>query len=256
MRFHFSFHKNLTKYTSLSLNRVMNNLSLRKTGYKHFNSLKSDFIKEAPRLKMASLNNHFFSPNELEEISGEPNTCSLFIRDPRDLLVSGYFYHRNGVEPWTRISNPTKKDYEVVNGNIPRDIRLSGLSMSDYLKNCDLEKGLLVELEFRKNHFESINSWLRCEDPSILFIDYSELMESEERAFARLGNHHSLNQLQLKALSYFVNKYKASNNTKNKHIRNPNPGQWKKTLTDESLDLLNLKFPDLIARYEKISTKN
>lgn len=250
MRFHFSFHKSLTKYTSLTLNRVLNNLRLRKTGYKHFNSLKDDFIWEAPHLNMASLNNHFMTLEKLAEISGEPNTCSLFIRDPRDLLVSGYFYHKKGVEPWTRVKNPTEKDYEVVNGHIPDKVREAGMSLYEFLNECDMNEGLLTELEFRRNHFESLSKWLAYSDPRILFIDYFEIMSNEVKAFARLGEHHHFNFIQMKALSYFVNRYKASNSKNNSHIRNPSPGQWKKTLTPECLTALDRGFPELISRYE------
>lgn len=253
MRFHFSFHKSLTKYTSLTLNRVLNNLSLRTTGYKHFNSLKDDFLREAPHLNMASLNNHFLPLADLEEVSGEENTCSLFLRDPRDLLVSGYFYHRKGVEPWTRIRNPTETDYEVVNGNIPEAVRASGMSMSDYLGQCDVDEGLLIELEFRKHHFDSLTEWLDVRDTRLLMIDYVEIMRDEKRAFERLGAHHGFNVIQMTALAYFVNRYKASNNKRNSHIRNPAPGQWKKTLTPEIIDTLDRQFPDLIARYEEVS---
>ena len=160
MRIHFSFHKSLTKYTSQTLNRVLNNLSLRKNGYKHFNSLKNEFFAQLPHLNMASLNNHFLTLDELEQASGEKNTCSLFVRDPRDLLVSGYFYHRKGVEPWTRVQNPSESDYEVVNGNVPEKLKQTKLSMYEYLNQCDHNEGLLMELEFRKHHFNSLKKWL------------------------------------------------------------------------------------------------
>ena len=112
MRFHFSFHKCLTKYSSLVFHRALNNTSLSLKGYKHFNSLKDDFITSIPGLQMASLNNHFFTQAELELIVWRQQLLSLFIRDLRDLLVSGY-YHRKGIEPWTRIQNPSSADYDI-----------------------------------------------------------------------------------------------------------------------------------------------
>jgi hypothetical protein len=213
--------------------------------------MKQDFIREAQSLNMASVNNHFFSIQELEKISGEENTCSLFLRDPRDLLVSGYFYHKKGVEPWTKIKNPTPKDFEIVNGNIPKVLRDSKLSMHEYLNQCDMDEGLMIELEFRKEHFSSLMKWLTFTHKSVLLIDYFDIMQNEARAFTRFGRHHNFNLLQMKALLYFVNKYKASNNKSNKHIRNPSPGQWKKQLTRESLDALDKEFPELISRYNE-----
>lgn len=254
MKFHFSFHKCLTKYTSLTLNRALNNMGLRRSGYKHFNSLKREFIEGAPRLDMASLNNHFLTVDELESISGEKNTYSLFIRDPRDLIVSGYYYHKKGREAWTRIAHPEPEDYRVVNGCVPMAIKESGLSFSDHLEQCEFEEGLLLELEFRRNHFASLSNWLAYDSDDFLFVDYFEVMRGEEAAFSRLARHHGLNCIQMKAIVFFARKYKAANSTKNAHIRNPQPGQWKEVLTKECLDALEREFPNLIDRYEKISS--
>lgn len=252
MRLHFSFHKCLTKYSSLVLNRVLNNMRLRKNGYRHFNSKRSEFENFANQYNMVSLNNHYLKKVEIENLFGDSNTCSLFIRDPRDLIVSGYYYHRKGVEPWTRIKNPSSSDYSVVNGSIPEAVRESELSFSELLSRCDLAEGLLLELEFRHNHFKALSSWLRQSQSDLLVLDYNDIVGNEVDAFRRLAEHHDLNAIQTKAISFFAQRYSANRNSaQSQHIRNPVPGQWKSILTDECLDLIDYKFPDLTALYER-----
>ena len=252
MRFHFSFHKCLTKYSSLVFHRALNNTSLSLKGYKHFNSLKDDFITSIPELQMASLNNHFFTQAELESLSSGGNSYSLFIRDPRDLLVSGYYYHRKGIEPWTRIQNPSSADYDIVNGCVPECLKKSGLSMHQYLERCDIAEGLLVELEFRTRHFQTLSAWLTSNNSDLLVLDYNDIIGNEVHAFTTLANHHKFNYLQRKAISIFAEKYSAKNSSGNRHIRNPQPGQWRSTLTDECLDAIDRSFPGLLQAYDDI----
>lgn len=251
MRFHFSFHKCLTKYTGLSLNRVLNNLHMSKSRYRHFDSLKTDFMRESPNLNMASLNNHFIDDGELEGLSGEENTISLFTRDPRDLLVSGYFYHKKGVEPWTKIKTPVDDDYEVVNGCIPKALKETGMSMFQYLNQCSVSEGFLIELEFRRKHFESMENWLSVPRDNLLVLDYEKIMVSEERAFLQVAKHHRFNMVDTLGLAYFVNKYKAKKSAHNTHIRDPKPGQWKQKIPSASLQIVNDTYSNLISLYEK-----
>lgn len=124
--------------------------------------------------------NHYHPPHdEIEALFGEGNSCSLFIRDPRDLNVSGYYYHRKGVERWTKIKNPAPSDYVVVNGCIPNAVRDSGLSLSELVSQCDLPQGLLIELEFRQNHFRALSSWLSEPVEDLPIMSYNDIVGNE-----------------------------------------------------------------------------
>lgn len=68
----------------------------------------------------------------------------------------------------------------------------------------------------------------------------------------RLAAHHHLNAIQTTATSFFAKRYGATKSIEARDIRNPLPGQWKSVLTDECLELIDEKFPDLTVAYGRI----
>ena len=250
MRFHFSFHKCLTKFTGLCFNRALNNLALNRNGYKHFNSEMGQFVGAASGLKLASVNNHFLEPDFLEASFSGPTSISVFLRDPRDLLVSGYHYHRKGTEEWTRINAPTADDYRIVNGTVPNEVQRRECSLHSALNDVDVEAGLILELEFRKAHFDTMEKWLSSSDNRILFLDYEDIVGNEREAFLQLGRFHKLSFLERRGLQFFAERYKASKNHRNQHIRNPAPGQWKGVIPSGVLSEVRARHPRLIDLYE------
>lgn len=250
MRFHFSFHKCLTKFSGLCFNRALNNLKFKKNGYAHFNSEVDLFLESAPRLKMASINNHFFDPVFLDSISGGEASISLFLRDPRDLLVSGYHYHKGGREEWTRVEGPSPDDYKVVNGAIPCELQGGGISLHRALNNSDFETGMMLELQFRQNHFESMEKWLAIAETNIFIADYEDIVGNEGELFSQLGSFHRLSYIERKGLAFFADRYKASRNERNHHIRDPRPGQWRGKIPSSILNELDKRHPNLISLYE------
>ena len=90
-----------------------------------------------------------------------------FVRDPRDLVVSGYHYHKRGAEPWFRFRGPTENYWRAINAKVPSGMQ-DGMSYAEYLNSLDLERGLLAELEFREYQFDSLRRWE--DDPRILSI--------------------------------------------------------------------------------------
>ena len=125
---HCSYHKCLTVYFGRVLGGIFNRCLPWSAGYRHFNSHLEDFLAAFPTLRVASVNNRAL---ELERLGRY--RLSRFIRDPRDLVVSGYFYHRRGAEAWTRIDSPTEHDWAFANGRIPDELRARGGSFAEYL---------------------------------------------------------------------------------------------------------------------------
>lgn len=107
---HFSYHKCLTVYFSQVMNRTFATIGRSgiTSGYRHLNSLKSELSAALLQNRLVSLNNHAVDPDSLGNFR-----ATRFVRDPRDLLVSGYFYHRRAAEPWCSIENPTAADWAV-----------------------------------------------------------------------------------------------------------------------------------------------
>jgi hypothetical protein len=91
------------------------------------------------------------------------------VRDPRDILVSAYFSHRN--------SHPVG-DWKELEGHRQR------------LQELSIEDGLLAEMEFSAGVFEDIESW-DYNQPNVLELKFEDLVENPYRtmleAFAFLG---------------------------------------------------------------------
>ena len=187
VRVHCSYHKCLTVYFRRVVGTLLNRLLPLRGGHRHFNSDLEAFRREHRRFRVSSINNRALDPDELAgaDHDGAAVRITRFVRDPRDLVVSGYFYHRRGAEPWTRIEDPTPADWEFANGVVPEGLRRRGGSFAAYLQQSSLEEGLLAELEFRREHFRSMASWPE-RDPRVRLWRYEEILGDEARVFGEL----------------------------------------------------------------------
>ena len=103
---HCSLHKCLTVYFKRVMHGLFNRCAPCRGRYRHFNSDLDAFYGDWGRWRLASVNNRAL---DLDRVAGA--RISRFVRDPRDLVVSGYFYHRRGAEPWTTQKAPTPSDW-------------------------------------------------------------------------------------------------------------------------------------------------
>ena len=241
-RIHASYHKCLTQYYMRIMRKVFNWLP-GKEAYRHFESIEGVFYNNLHRYKVLSTNNFRIEP---ERIDGDFR-ISRFIRDPRDLIVSGYFYHKRGAEPWFRMKNPTPKYWEPLNGNVPKD-QPDHLSYAEYLGSLDKESGLLAEIEWRKHHFASMRNWLN--DERVKLFRYEDILGNEVKVFEEIMEHYEMNGLTMKRVKHLADKYRfKSGGRKDKHIRNPKPKQWKEHFTPKVEAVFNEHYGDILELY-------
>lgn len=242
--FHCSYHKCLTVYYSRIHNTLYNKILKYTLGYKHFNSLIDDFYNNFHHYKVTSINNHALDFNRL----GSDFRISRFIRDPRDLIVSGYFYHKRGAEPWCNIINPKIDDWKVVNGCLPEEMT-HGFSFSSYLQSLNTEDGLIAEINFRKNHFTSMRSWPDS-DHRIKIFRYEDLIGNELDVFRELFSFYGLAWPEKRLALFLTNYFSARKQTgKTPHIRNARTSQWKEHFTPKVISYFEQHFGDLLERY-------
>lgn len=223
---------------------MYNRVRPRSGGYKHFNSLLNDFYAEFESLKVASVNNHLLDFNRL----GSDYRISRFIRDPRDLIVSGYFYHQRAAEEWCSVINPNEKDWAVVNGNIPDGLNTND-SYASFLSRIDKEAGLIAEIQFRKKHFQDMIAW-PSNDPKIRVYTYENMMGNEVATFKDLMSFYELSYIDRWIGIHFAKKYAASSQSSNmKHIRNTKPAQWKEHFTPAVTRYFNDQYGELLTKY-------
>jgi hypothetical protein len=204
-----------------------------------------DFYRESGKYKIASVNNHAL---ELKKLNTDFR-MTRFVRDPRDLVVSGYFYHKRGAEPWCNIVNPTHDDWKVVNGCVPRNMS-QGLSFSAYLQSLDKEEGLIAEIDFRNNHFESMLHW-PTEDSRIKVVRYEDLIGNECEIFSEIFSFYELSWPERKLGLFLANQFSARKQTgKTQHIRNSRTSQWKEHFTPKVSDYFDQRFEKILKRHD------
>jgi hypothetical protein len=193
---------------------------------------------------MASVNNHALDLQRL----GADFRITRFIRDPRDLVVSGYFYHKRGAETWCNINNPREGDWRVVNGFIPEKMR-EGHSFSSYLQSLCKEDGLMAEIDFRRNHFDSMKQW-PATDHRIKLFRYEDLLGNEWKVFAEMFKFYGISWPERRLGLFLANRFSSNRRVGgNQHIRNPMAGQWKEHFTPRVGDYFEQQYGELLERY-------
>ena len=239
---HCSYHKCLTVYYGRVMDAVFNRCLRWSPGYRHYNSHLADFYEGFRAHRVASVNNRALDLERLGRFR-----ISRFIRDPRDLVVSGYFYHRRGAEPWVTIASPTDDDWYFANGYVPEGLKASKSSFAQYLQLLPEEEGLLAELEFRKLHFESMAAWPK-EHPDIAIYRYEDILGDEAAVFRSLFEFYGSSPLERRLGEWLAKRYSLKRRAKDPHVRNPAAGQWRKHFTPRVKRAFDAEYSGLVAR--------
>ena len=241
-RVHCSYHKCLTSYFQKVASRLFRSSFGPDGEYRHFNSRIDEFYRDCENYAIASVNNHFLDLDRFEDVR-----VTRFVRDPRDLVVSGYFYHKRAAEPWCDIVAPSEEDWAIVNGTIP-GVLLGRQSYAQYLNEVSLEEGLLAELAFRRHHFESMRQW-DDEDPRIEVFRYEEILGNEAEVFDRIFRFFDLSFSARQIGLHYVRKFRAGNSARRPgHIRDPRSGQWRDHFPPAVTTKFNQEYGDLLDR--------
>jgi hypothetical protein len=237
---HCSYHKCLTVFFGRVMSAVFNRCLPWSAGYRHYNSHLEDFYGGFGSHRIASVNNRALDLQRLGRFR-----ISRFIRDPRDLVVSGYFYHRRGAEAWLRIDSPAPADWYFANGCVPEGLRATGLSFAAYLQSIPEEDGLLAELEFRAPHFESMARW-PAEHVDIVTYRYEDILGREAEVFGELFDFYGLTPLERRLGTWFASRYSIRGRRTDPHVRDPAAGQWRKHFTPRVRQAFDSRYAELV----------
>ena len=237
---HCSYHKCLTVYFKRVMDAVSNRCLPWGGGYSHFNSHLEDFYNGFSRQRVASVNNRALDLERLGSFR-----ISRFVRDPRDLVVSGYFYHRRGAEGWVTIVSPTPEDWYFANGVVPAGLEDRRMSFAEYLRTVSVEEGLLAELEFRQRHFESMTEWPDGH-PDIVTFRYEDIVGNETKVLGELFSFYGLSALERALGIWFAKRYSLRRITSDAHVRNPTAGQWKEHFTPKVKQAFDAQWAGLL----------
>lgn len=214
-------------------------------GYAHYNSHLGDFYNGYVKRRVASVNNRNLDLDRLGQFR-----ISRFIRDPRDLVVSGYFYHLRGAEPWVTQAVPTAEDWYFANGAMPGGLRTrmtsdATASFANYLQSIPQEEGLLAELEFRRHHLESMARW-PTQHRDIITFRYEDILGNETQIFRQLFAFYEMSPLERTLGQWLVKRYSLRKMMTDPHVRDPSTGQWRQHFTPRIQRIFDAEYGPLV----------
>jgi len=168
------------------------------------------------------------------------------VRDPRDVVVSGYFSHlkTHSDEGWPRL----------------RFFR-------PYLQSLSKEEGLMKEMEFSGVFFQHMLSWDYHARPSILQLKFEDLIEKPLDLFEKTLMHLGImpGKITHEALAAILEKYSFKNlsggrmpgqEDQSNHFRRGVPGDWRNHFTKKHIAYFKSLYNPLLLKLGYEDRKN
>jgi hypothetical protein len=167
---------------------------------------------------------------------------SHMIRDPRDIVISGYFYHLWTSEEWANIARAEHR----------------GMSYREYLNHVDQEEGIAAEIRRMSFWIPHMASW-KYNNTKIYEIKYEDIMKDQESIFAKLFKHYGFSKRAITRCCEIADKYsfdKMAGKKKNKkksHLRSGKCGEWRTYFSEKHKHLFKELYPGAmqVLGYEK-----
>ena len=149
---------------------------------------------------------------------------SHLVRDPRDLIVSGYEYHLVTREAWAL--EPAEA--------------YGGRSYQDHLRSLDEHRGLAAEIDwFLSSTAVEMQRW-DYGQPEFLELRYEDVLADEHAAFDRLFRWYEFDDRAIERGHAIVERLSRRNGgARRSHpIRSSTPGEWSLRLSADHIDTI------------------
>jgi hypothetical protein len=166
-----------------------------------------------------------------------PFSGSHIIRDPRDIVVSAYFYHK-----WTR-------EWHV---HIPK-VEFGGLSYQQHLNAIPQEEGILAQMRNTRGSIRPMLQW-DYNNPDFVEITYENIIEHEEQTFYDIFKHYGFSHTEATASVGIAKEFSFERKTKrkigmveeNSHLRSGRTNQWEDIFSDQHKEYFKTHFGDVL----------
>lgn len=189
------------------------------------------------------------------------------VRDPRDVLVSGYLYHKRCTEYWC-VNRDLSLVEPILFPRVPYSqqhrteawkrrylIALGGRSYQDNLRSFGRDRGIFFELDnYAGWTIENMLEW-RYDLPSVMEINFEQLHQEFDTLWQRMFWHLNLIDLSLKtdsllsiARSHDLNRMSPNDLKRNHHVSPGRLTKWPEYLTSSHLHAIDERFPRIRER--------
>lgn len=243
--FHFSFHKCLTAYFGVVMRAFCAGTGWTFTHCQGDLGVFEDLARSGGRC-ILSLNNTLPTFEDYP-----PFRASRFLRDPRDLVISACHYHRWTSETWCTTphfswapitSEPLfLEQIEPDPRRFPKDI-----SFQRYLNGLDFERGVLLEMLWRRPHFRTMLAW--PDRPEMLTLRYESLVGNEEESFAAIVRHYGFCEEEAARGGAIAEAHSLKHKKlgSRRHTRNGAARQWQGAFTPRLARIFEDNFGDVL----------
>ncbi len=197
------------------------------------------------------------------DCAARPFRAIRVVRDPRDIWVSGYLYHRHCDEEWctstdfdpsSPITYP-RVDYsfEHYPESWKRDYLagLAGKSYQSHLLERDQEEGLAFELAgYTGRTFDAMLAWRR-DTPDVLTVQLEAVMRDFDDTFAGIFKHLGFSdderaQAIDAARPHDVGRMSDAAVSENRHIHSRTISKWRDFLSVDQIEGFERRYGELI----------
>ena len=177
------------------------------------------------------------APSELRAYRG-----SHMIRDPRDIMVSGYFYHLWCTE--VRYTSPRSE--------------FDGKSYQEMLRSVSQERGLAMEIEWSKNRIRRIVDW-HYDNPEFLELRFEDFIRDERASVTAACKHYGLRDDHIQTIVDIVEKdfsfeaitgRRKGQEDRESHFRKGQAGDWILYFSDAHKQLFKRIYPGVLTQLE------
>ncbi len=184
-------------------------------------------------------------------------------RDPRDIAVSGYLYHRHTIEKWcTNIPDKTLEsisfphvDYSIVHMSTDWKKafikKLDGMSYQQKLLSLSKSDGINFEIDnYASWTINTLKKW-DYSNVKIMELKMEDISTNYENIFLELFEffgftENVISHCMLRAKEQNINSMSEEEIRKNKHIHSGSISKWKKHFSKENETYFNEKFSDVV----------
>lgn len=205
----------------------------RKHGLKFNDGLSNDPISKHPSSRF------LYSYTSLNAFDHDNYVGSHMVRDPRDIVVSAYFYHQWSEEGWEQTYNPQCK-----------------ATYQDYLKGLPKSDGIHFEMRgWTAAVLTAMEQW-NYDNPRIAEVRYENLITESDDNFRKLFEFWGIHPSHIEDCLEVARSYHMTRQTGRKvgeiklgtHMRSGKPGQWQEHFDPSHKMYFKMKYGQLLIK--------